>query len=408
MASIRANGTGTYSVLFRQGGRQTSQTFETSQKAEDFRQLVNVLGPDRALKALDVRADERLTVGELAEKFLDWKRTGPKKVTDRTWKDYRRDVDNYILPWFGHRAAEVIDEADVQQWVDHMAKTLAPKSVAARHMLLHSIYAYGCARSRHLVTHNPCLETALPDPGRKRPKGTKVPQWRAILDAAHERNTDAEDLIRYLGTVGWRFSEAIALPVSEVDDRRNGSLWVDMTQVFRMVDGKQVLVPDEAKTYAGFRCVRVMSDDTAAMIRRRIVGKAPTDLVFTNSAGRHWNQQTFLRETWPGILADAGLWQGAKKSPTPHWLRHMAVAVLAAAGVSPQDIQRYLGHRELSTTMGTYGGLLGGITADQAANVDAILSGRGPAGPIVVGEVVEQTLELGQTAAAVSSQATGG
>lgn len=401
MASIRERvskgGEHTYQVLFRHGGKQTSREFtlrsgkrQSLIGAEEFRQLVDTLGPDRALKELNGETvDDRLTIADLADRFLEWK---ARDVTERTTADYRRDLKNWIVPWFGHRAAEVVDEADVQEWVDHMAESLSPKSVAARHMLLHSLYDYGKKRSRRLVTHNPCGETDLPTAGRKRPKGTTVPQWRAIMAAARARKaTDAEDLIRFLGTVGWRFSEAIALPVANVDDRGEG-LWVDMTQVFRIVDNRQVLTPDEAKTYAGFRNVRVLSDDTAAMLRRRIVGKAPGDLVFTNSGGRHWNQQTFLRDTWPAILTDAGLWAGPKKSPTPHWLRHMAVAVLAAGGASAQDIQRYLGHRELSTTMGTYGGMLGGMTNDIAANVDAILSGRGKAGPVVVGEVVPKEL----------------
>jgi hypothetical protein len=72
----------------------------------------------------------------------------------------------------------------------------------------------------------------------------------------------------------------------------------------------------------------------------------------------------------------------------------MAVAVLAAAGLQPQEIQRYIGHEEISTTMGTYGGMLGGVPADVAARANEILSGRGALGPLVVGEIVRQTREL--------------
>ena len=70
--------------------------------------------------------------------------------------------------------ADVTDEADVQKWVEHMAGKLAPKSVADRHMLLHAMFAYGRAKSRGLVSHNPCLETELPTRMRKPPTGTTV------------------------------------------------------------------------------------------------------------------------------------------------------------------------------------------------------------------------------------------
>lgn len=376
MASVRQRGD-TWQVRFRQGNRQRSLTFATEKKANGFAALVDDKGADRALVLIaDDQPDDRLTVEQLATQWLAWKGR-PGEVTARTLADYKRDVTNWVLPWFGHRAAEIVDEKDVQDWVDHMALTLSPKSVADRHMLLHSMYDFGKARSRRLVDHNPCEETDLPKAGKRRPKGMTVPAWQAVLEAAHKRNPDAADLIRFLGTVGWRFSEAIALPVRCVDNRGKRGVWVDMAQVFRVVNNRQVLVPDEAKTYAGFRTVRVLSNDTAAMLLARCKGKGPDDFVFTNSRGNHWNQQTFLRDTWPSILTDAGIWKGAGKSPTPHWLRHMAVAVLAAGGASPQDIQRYVGHNDISTTLGTYGGMLGGLSPDVAENVDAILSGRG-------------------------------
>ena len=101
--------------------------------------------------------------------------------------DYRRDYDNWIRPWFGHRAAESIDETDVQKLVDHMAQTLSPKSVADRHMLLHSMYAYGRAKTRRLVEHNPCLETELPKRVKKPPKGTTVPEFRGRTQRGRPR-----------------------------------------------------------------------------------------------------------------------------------------------------------------------------------------------------------------------------
>lgn len=394
MASIRERvGKGhetTYAVLFRQGSRQTSLTLETRKQAEAFKTLVDAFGADRALKMH--REEETrggLTVAELGEKFLEWK---ARDVTERTIEDYRRDFTNWIVPWLGHLAAEHVDEGDVQRWVDHMAENLAPKSVAGRHTLLHSIYQYGKARSRRLVSHNPCLETNLPAKRRKRPKGTTVAQWRSILDVAAESNPDARDLILYLGSVGWRFSEAIALPVGAVEVRGD-RVWVDMVQVFRIVSNRQVLTPDAAKSFAGFRRVPVPNRECEQMLLRRCVGKAPDDFVFTNRLGNHWSQQTFLRDTWPSLLKGANLWHGPRKSPTPHWLRHMAVAVLFASGADAEEVRRYVGHESSSTTTGTYGGLMGGLSTGVLEQTDRILSGKGPKGMIVVGEVV--TRELG-------------
>jgi integrase len=393
MASIRertTKGSGTvWAVLYRHGSKQTSLTFASPQAAEDFKALVDVLGPDRALKAMagDQQPDS-LTVGQLAEKFLEWK---ARDVTSRTMIDYRRDVKNWIEPWFGHRAAEHIDETDVQQWVDHMATKLEPKSVADRHMLLSSMFAFGKARSRRLVSHNPCLDTELPKKVKKPPKGTTVPTYRAILAAAEKRNPDAADLITFLGETGWRFSEAAALDVAYVEDD-GVDIWVTVGQVFRIVENRQVLATEQAKSYAAFRRIRLFPE-SAAVVRRRCLGKRPGQLVFANSRGAPWNQNTFLRVTWPGIMKAAELWKGAGKSPTPHWLRHMHVAVLAAAGVPMQEIQRRIGHESIQTTINVYGGMIGDISDDSLERADAIMSGRRSAPGIapaatVLGEVV--------------------
>jgi integrase len=393
MASIRERtskaGETTYAVLYRHEGRQSSMTFASRKHAEDFRTLLGILGPDKALASLsDDNVRDALTLDELAEQYFAWKPT--RGVTERTITDYRRDYDNWIKPWLGHRAADAIDEGDVQKWIDHMAGRLAPKSVADRHMILHSIYQFGRARSRQLVTHNPCLETDLPKrPSTKgAPKGTTVPEFRAILSAAEQRNPDAADLILFLGETGWRWSEAAALDVRDVED--NGTdVWVTVTRVFR-IDGnyRQVLTEDAAKSQKAFRRIR-MFPDTAAMLRRRVIGRGPGDLVFTNPRGRHWSQNVFLRETWPRILADAQL---GDRKPTPHWLRHMHVAVLAAAGTPMHEIQRRIGHEHYSTTVDVYGGMVGDMSDEAVEKATALMRGERSApsiAPVVAGELVQ-------------------
>jgi site-specific recombinase XerD len=391
MASIRerttSTGETTWAVLYRHGGKQASKTYVSAKKAAEVKALIDALGPDRAFKALaGESASDRLTVAELAEKFLTWK---ARDVEPRTIRGYRRDVDNWITPWLGHLAAEHVDETDVQKWVDHMADQLAPKSVADRHMLLHSMYQFGKAKSRRLVTHNPCLETELPKRTKKPPKGTTVPEFRAILSS--QRNPDARDLILFLGETGWRWSEGACLPVRAVEDDGR-DVWVTVVQTFQIVDDRQVVVPDKAKSYAAFRRVRLFPE-SAAMVRRRMVGKAPTDFVFTNSRGAHWNQNTFLRDTWPRLLEVAGVGSVDRK-PTPHWLRHMHVAVCGAAGVPMHEIQRRIGHEHYSTTVDVYGGMIGDMGADEMDRAAAIMAGKRSApsvAEVVVGEVVPET-----------------
>jgi integrase len=395
VASIRTrtarNGETTWAVLYRHGKKQTSHTVASAKDAHDLKTLIDTLGVDRAFKALnDGAPDDRLTVDQLATQFLDWK---TRDVTERTMTDYRRDIANWIKPWLGHKAAETVDEGDVQRWVDHMATRLSPKSVADRHMLLHAMYQYGKAKSRGLVTHNPCLETDLPKRVKKPPKGTTVAECRAILEAAVKRNPDAADLILFLAETGWRFSEATALDVRDVEDD-GVNVWVNVTRVMRLnAHYRQVVAEDSAKSDAAFRRI-VMWPASAAMVRRRVATKRPGDLVFTNTRGRAWSQNTFLRETWPKIIADAQL---GDRHPTPHWLRHMHVAVALASGSPIHEVQRRIGHEHYSTTVDVYGGMIGDMSSESVTRAAAIMSGeRNVPGvaEIVQGEVIAQVLEL--------------
>lgn len=386
VASIRENrsrsGVTSFSVLYRHRKAQTSLTFDTRPEAEQFQLLIKMLGVDKALAAVEAgeTIEDMLTVDELAATFFERK---ARDVTSRTMDDYRRDYANWIQPTFGHLPADSVDEVMVQEWVDHMTGPggLASKTAADKHMVLHSMYDFGKAKSRKLVTQNPCLETTFPRRAKKPPKGTTVAEWRALLDAAEARNPDARDLVLFLGSTAWRFSEATALAVRDVEDDGD-RVHVNVTRVFRMVEYRQVLVEDAAKSFAGFRRVPVPNGEAADMLRRRMAGKAPGEYVFTHSRGGPWNQNAFLRGTWPAIVADAGL---LERKPTPHWLRHMAVAVLAAAGATASQIQRYVGHEDVSTTLNTYGGMLGGLAGDVLANVDLILSGHGPRGLDITG-----------------------
>lgn len=190
---------------------------------------------------------------------------------------YRRDYDNWIGPFLGHREAAVITELDVQAWVDRDLARLSAKTVADRHALLHGIMAWAATRKRALIPQNPCLETDLPKRTKRPPKGLTLPEWLALKDAAYRVDEDAADLILFLGNTGWRIGEG-------------------------------------AKSAAGLRRIRMLPE-CAAMLRRRVVGKGPSDLGFTNAHSplSVWEPSTFRNRWWTKAVTEAGL---AARRPT--------------------------------------------------------------------------------------------
>jgi integrase len=391
VASIRerrsAGGETTFQVLYRVDGKQRSTTFRAAPRphrpenfAADFKALVDILGPEKALATLAGQSSGGLTVDELAERFFAWKEGD---VTPRTMADYRRDYANWIRPVLGDRVAESVDEMDVQQLVDSMRAKLEPKSVADRHMLLHSIYKFGSARTRRLVTHNPCTETQLPKRVAKPAKGVTLPEYHALAAAARAVDPDAADLVEFIAGTGWRFSEAIALTAGHVEDTERGT-YATMSAVFRRdCQNRSVHTVDVAKSRAGLRRTR-LPRRVAELVLRRVVGKAPEDLVFTNSAGRRWHQQNFLARLWPRIEAEAQL----GRHVTPHALRHTHVAMLDRAGVPLAEMQRRMGHESIQTTIDVYGGMIDDIDDAALERLDAMLDPTPADGEVVAGGVV--------------------
>lgn len=381
---VSKRGETSYQVLFRHAGTQTSETFETAKSAEKFKAEVELIGSHDALARLNgTTLTDGLTVDALADRYLEWK---APDLTPRSLADYRRDYDNWIKPWFGHRPADLIDERDVQKWVDHMKSRLDPKTVKGHHVLLGALYRYGCARSRRLVAQNPCTETQLPKAKRKPPRGFTLPEWAAFYEANRREFPDATDLALFIVLTGWRWSEAAALPVGAVEDYGH-QMFVTVTQVNRRDAALKFVIVQDAKNYTSLRRIEV-TPATAEVIRRRIIGKATSELVFTNAEGRRWYQQNFLSRTWTAMLQAAGMPHEGEGRKTPHALRHTHVAMLDRAGATLPQMSRRAGHSDIQTTVNVYGGMIDNIGADVLANLDALALPAVASGEVVGGSVV--------------------
>lgn len=398
MASVRENDLSgperSWAVLFRQNKKQRSKTFETLEAAEDFKDSVEKFGAERALRyLLDEQPKQAgISLDELAEKWLASKRG---EVTPNIYRGYGRDYAAWIRDRLGFREAASIDEGDVQDWVDwmklHPSKTtgepLSAKSIADRHAILHQIFKWGSARARGYVDHNPCKETDLPKRHKKPPKGLRIPELMALLEAGERGDRDAADVVAFMAGTGWRISESIALLAGSVEDDGD-RVYVSMDNVHRRLVGFTEGGKSEASEGRRLRIV----GPAIGVLRRRVVGLGPGDLVFTFRDGRPgvdrvgpWNPTSFRDRRWKALVEAAGL---THRAPTPHWLRHTHVALCHAAGMSLAEIQRRLGHEDIQTTINTYGKMIDEMSDESALKLDYLLTPRPAAEQIIQGTVV--------------------
>lgn len=403
MASVQervlSGGERTWAVLFRQNKKQRSKTFASEAAAEEFKNSIDLFGVERALKyLLDEQPKQAgMSLDELAEKWLAAKKSA---LTPNIHRGYKRDYDGWIRDRLGFREATSINEGDVQSWVDWMSvrpsatgEPLSAKSIADRHAILHQIFKWGSARARGYVDHNPCKETDLPRRTKKPPKGLRIPELMALLEAGERGDRDTADVVAFMAGTGWRISEAIALTAGAVDDDGD-RVYVSMDRVHRRGVGFTEGGKSEASEGRRLRIV----GPAVGVLRRRLFdqgGKrlAPGDLVFTFKDGRPgvkreglpWNPTSFRDRRWKALVAAAGL---TERRPTPHWLRHTHVAICHAAGMSLAEIMRRVGHDDIQTTINTYGRMIDEMNDESALKMERLLTPRPASEQVIEGTVV--------------------
>lgn len=359
-------------------GRERSETFYDETAAEEFAGLVNTLGPTRALAYIDDRLDgddgPTLTVDALFEKWIEWKGARDKRgelrrvKSERTILDYRRMYRSHIKAAFGTTPANLVSPTDVQVWIDNL--DLSPKTVADYHALLHGMYKWGIHPSRGLVVVDPCESTELPARRKKPPKGLRPLEWQILHQAARDVDKDAADLLLFMASTGWRWSEAVACQVKDVDhwidEQGTSRTFVTMGRVLRR-EGNTYAFVDDAKSEAGMRRVRLVGE-SERMVLDRIYGKGPNDLILTTKQGNRWWYNSFHTRFWKRpekgpdpapkrkrILERAKELGLDRPDITLHWTRHTQAFMLILAGEPLPAIQRRLGHASIKTTVDVYG-----------------------------------------------------
>jgi integrase len=411
--NVASDGTVSWKVRYRTAtGRQTSETFYGEQAepaAAEFAGLLRTLGPTRAIAYLDEQAaggdrhGPALTVDDLFTKWFEWKsakkRDGSyqRVRSKRTLEDYESQYRRKIKPRFGRTPANLVASGDVQRWVDDLGGELEPKTVLDYHGLLRSLYLWGLHPTRALVIHDPCADTDLPKRKKKPPKGLRPEEWWILHEAAETVDLDAADLLLFMVSTSWRWSECVPLIVASVDHWLEESepgqapesfTYVTMGRVLRRV-GSTFEVVEDAKSEAGMRRVRVKGPGEE-MLLRRIRGKKLDDLVFTTKTGRRWVYSNFHDRIWsrpdpngksrdmcprkPRILEVAIKNGFTQVQVTPHWMRHTHVAMMIRAGEPLHAISRRVGHSSTKVTGDVYGRMVEDISPEGLDKVSAMIS----------------------------------
>lgn len=324
----------------------------------------------------------QVTVRNLVERYLEDRAKSTKIRSDRTVSDYGRDARLHIYPALGDKVAGDLDTDDVQDWISELQRhdrngnptgePASGKTAQNVHGVLAGAYKWGV--KRRLVTLNPCEDTELPERSAPVVRGLRVGEWHLVHQAAIDTDPLAADLLLFLVGTGWRWSEAAALQVLELELERTPAM-VQVGRVFRrQTDNTVRLVEGDAKSQAGLRRVK-LPESVAVMLRRRVAGRAMGDFVFTTTTGLPLRYGNFRERLWKPTIELATA-RGMNAKPTMHWLRHSQVAMLLEVEPNLAAIQKRVGHADITTTTRVYGSLIDDVSDAAIAHLDAALTGQ--------------------------------
>jgi integrase len=313
----------------------------------------------------------------------------PFRVVAAEWRDtwadlapktqvgYTSILAHHVLPAFGPARVSAITPEQVQRFVNALAEDRAPNTVRRIMDVVRNVLRVAVER-RYIAT-NPCDAVRLPRKGDGRNieiNPLTHAEVRALVDALPEPWRLPVLLDVYTGL---RAGELWALRRRDVDALR-GELSVDKaikevtTLAAANVPAGQRLTPSlivgPTKTYAR-RKVSVpafLRDQLAAHLARPLPGgPGPAAFIFTTPTGEPVRHNLFYKRVFAQAVAAA--FPG--RTLRFHDLRHTCAAWLIEAGAHPLQIKLRLGHKEIRTTMDTYGHLFPSAEPELAGLLDA-------------------------------------
>lgn len=335
MASIRKHH-GKWQVRYRDpSGKEVSKSFTFKADARAFDAKIE----SDKLRGLyiDPRGGS-LPFAEWAETCLQ-ARIGIRSATRARDESLLRV---HVLSAFGSRPLAKIRRGEVQEWVKNLSTTHSPATVRECYRILASYFRE--AVDERLIGETPCYRITLPRKVRTERKFLNPEQIDALIEAAPQKH---RALVLTAVFTGMRWSELAGLKRANLDMLRRQ---LTVSGVIER-DGGSYRYVEETKTAASRRTI-TFAPTLALALASHLESAPPSEYVFPAQEGGFLRYDNFRTRVWDPSVERAGL-----NGFTFHELRHTHAAILIDQGANPLEVQRRLGHKDIGTTLNTYGHL---------------------------------------------------
>ncbi len=343
---------------------QTIDTFGSKREAEKAERDALVERDKGTLLVPD-----RTTVGELLDRWLEV--DVPRTVKPENMVTYEVIVRKHLKPAFGSMPVRNLTVEQIERfYADLQASGYSSSLIKKCHMRLSA--ALRMAKRWGIVAENVCDVVKPPKLTYRQPTA-----WTPMEVSAFLLEAEGDGMHPY-----WNLAIETGARTSEL----LGVSWIDINfekgtlrfgrQVVRLLNGTPIVKLD-AKTEAGRRTVRLtahMMDELRNYRQRWLERKLAAsewenshDLVFCTASGRPINAR-HVRRSFDRLVTASGV-----TAISPHGMRRTHITHAIGAGGNLKAVAARVGHRDLTTTIGVYQQLTGGMDDELLALVEAIV-----------------------------------
>ena len=315
---------------------------------------------------LEMDVDNR-PFSEFVQKWIDRKRL--LNVKENTIKSYTDYIDDHISPRFGNIPISKITVADIENFYAGYLKTHTVSSARKVNCVLSGAFREGIRAGAVHVNLADGSHIEFPKATKYEGSYYNEEEVAKLLVAAKNEGEPIHAAIVLAVLYGLRRSEVLGLRWRDVDFSRNtmsvcntvtanGDLWIEVERTKTKKSRRTIdLIPATVPYLESLK----KSQHESGIVTTKVVSWFNGERV----------RPDYITRKTQKVMRDAGL-------PVIrfHDLRHTA-ATLLAPNVTPQQLQRFLGHEDISTTYGTYAHFLDRERIVTSETMNNILSNAG-------------------------------
>lgn len=288
------------------------------------------------------------TVEDFLKKFLT---RSEKRVRPVTHKNYKKIIDNQLIPDFGYLQITDLTPGIVRDWVFEKSHTCKRKTIS--NILSPFKLAMDDALMDKAITENPVrlvnLDAIITIESRQSEFQVDPFTEEEIAILLEHMNDQIKNLFQFAFYTGMRTSELIALKWEKIDFV-NSEILVDQAMVEGHIDRLKT-----AEKGVSSRKILMLDQAYEALQRQKAHTFLEGDFVFHHPLkARHWRNDSEVRKfAWHPAIKRSGL-----RYRNPYQTRHTYAHMLIKDNENPWWIANQMGHTGIEMLNRHYGGWL--------------------------------------------------